>query len=1312
MYTCADCQPRLLDDLYGLLEPDESKQLLDHLTTCPDCRRARAEAERVQKLLAAAARSEFPDVRFTAPAADVTPAARVPARRSWTRVLGWAVAAGLLLAAGGPVGWQSAQVRIQEVHLDQAGRQLKEVQDQLVQRVAEHDSKVRPAGEELARAQQEANQAQARLAGKLDAVRQDLLAKQLNVVVSGPAALQAGASNEYHVQTLNGQNVPTPAKVVASVTDQKGQTVYKQETASSGDLALKLPADLPLTPGRELFLDVVAKRDDGPQSELHERLPLLSARYVTHLTTDKPMYQPGEAVRFRSLTLDRFSLRPPAEDLTLQFRVLDSQGAEVSQLDGLSRVTANGATVNGPDGQPVRGIGTGEYVIPATAAGGEYTLLVRDAQNRCPEERRKFLVNQYQAARLNKELEWTKKSYGPGETVVANCKVTRAEGGPVADQPVSASAVVDGQVVAAEPAGRTDAQGNVRVRLTLPPTMERGEASLSVQFTDGGSVETLAKPIPVVLKKLFIDFYPEGGYLVAGVPNRVYFQARTTLGKPADLRGRVIDASGRTVTDAATLTDDREPGINQGMGQCAFTPRAGQAYRLLIDNPIGIEGEYKLPDVQPDGVALNAGTGVSSEPEPLRVVVHSAGRKRALLVGAYCRGRLLDHQRIEAAADQPTEVTLNPSAGIGGVTRVTVFEETGAADRRQLVPVAERLVYRASPAKVQLAVEPDKKVYVPGDHVTLKVSAADERGKAVPAVAMLGVVNKSVVTMADEKTARAMPTHFLLTSEVRKPEDLEHADVLLGSHPKAATALDLLLGTQGWRRFAEQQPGPFQQKNGDDAERLLVITGHDRQRRDEAFALEQQKVIAEVQPEVEKAQARLAAAGAALAEVQADAAFQQQQGDLAAQAQAARAEFGQAQASVRQAEEARRRTVNRVLPAVCAGLLAVAVMSLLVGLWRGLRYYVTAAGALGLAGAAAVLIVVLDVRSPTSPTPTTGAAAEVAALGAERGGIGGGGGRPARRLNRMADQPGMPEAAAAPMGGPAPAGRAAGGAERFYFGGKAQPPVGGAPAGAMPGGMVQRAAQAPPVDLAKQDELKRLPALNKAPAARAMMPLNRAQKDAELRDKKEAEQAGRALGLDAAKPAAGPEPVFRKRGAGRGEPADRMKQLQERLVRGPRVRPPARDQHRRGARRLHRDGLLEARPGAARGRRPGGLRPRRRRDALPGARRRPHARRPARRPGHGDRGPQAAQPGAEAARRGHGRRPHRRAADHRQRRHHAAARPRHGRAVRPDPVARQPRREADSGPGRAHPADLPLPTDRQGRHGGVGLHRAWRAGRE
>ena len=38
---------------------------------------------------------------------------------------------------------------------------------------------------------------------------------------------------------------------------------------------------------------------------------------------------------------------------------------------------------------------------------------------------------------------------------------------------------------------------------------------VTVQFTDGANLETLVKPIPIVLKKLDVEFFPEGGDLVA-----------------------------------------------------------------------------------------------------------------------------------------------------------------------------------------------------------------------------------------------------------------------------------------------------------------------------------------------------------------------------------------------------------------------------------------------------------------------------------------------------------------------------------------------------------------------------------------------------------------------------------------------------------------------------------------------------------------------------------------------------------------------------------------------------------------------------
>src|SRR5262249_54083688 len=155
--------------------------------------------------------------------------------------------------------------------------------------------------------------------------------------------------------------------------------------------------------------------------------------------------------------------------------------------------------VLGPDKKPVRGIGTGEFPIPTDIAGGEYILEVKEGMNRFPPERRKFVINRYQKHRLNKEINLDKESFGPGSEVVANAKVEMAEGGfALAHVPVNAVVRIDGAAYKAngEKAQneaeamihlKTDEYGKAQIKFTLPKEIERGDASLSVSFSDGGA---------------------------------------------------------------------------------------------------------------------------------------------------------------------------------------------------------------------------------------------------------------------------------------------------------------------------------------------------------------------------------------------------------------------------------------------------------------------------------------------------------------------------------------------------------------------------------------------------------------------------------------------------------------------------------------------------------------------------------------------------------------------------------------------------------------------------------------------------------
>ena len=91
----------------------------------------------------------------------------------------------------------------------------------------------------------------------------------------------------------------------------------------------------------------------------------------------------------------------------------------------------------------------------------------------------------------------------------------------------------------------------------------------------------------------------------------------------------------------------------------------------------------------------------------------------------------------------------------------------------------------------------------------MSLAVTNEKNEPVAAVLGVSVVDQALFALAGDHTP-TMTTQFLLTSEIENPEDLENADFYLSedksSSVPAAVALDLLLGTQGWRRFSDNNP--------------------------------------------------------------------------------------------------------------------------------------------------------------------------------------------------------------------------------------------------------------------------------------------------------------------------------------------------------------------------------------------------------------------------------------------------------------------------------------------------------------------------
>lgn len=493
----------------------------------------------------------------------------------------------------------------------------------------------------------------------------------------------------------------------------------------------------------------------------------LAAKGTTtvYVMTDKPIYHPGETLWFKAWEIavrspDRpteqamtFSLVSPRGSLVLEQRVPTQSGAAASQFD-----------------------------LDAALPGGRYTLKIATDLGSVHE--RSVLISSYEPPRIKKTLRILRDAYGPGDEVKAHVELHRATGGPLRAARFTGIVTIDG-VETHRLDARTDGKGVGTLSFTLPDSMARGEATLTVIVEEGGLLESIQRRIPVVMGRVQVQMFPEGGQLVLGLPGRVYFQARDLTGVPTDISGAVVDDTGATLSRFRTG--------HRGMGVVALTPERHRRYSLRIDKPAGVNGVFDLPAAQLTGCVLRADDTpehAAAWPTPDVTVSVHCSEEKWVSVTAVLRERLVASSAARTSRTGARFSLDVPEAQ--GALRITVFD-----DKHR--PMAERLVYRGLGHHARLAFKGDKEEYTPGEEVTLTVRATDARGKPLQGEFGVAVVDDTVLSFADDRTAHLMARLYL---EGEMPgQKIVDPNFYFSGEPGAAQALDLVLGTQGWRRF-------------------------------------------------------------------------------------------------------------------------------------------------------------------------------------------------------------------------------------------------------------------------------------------------------------------------------------------------------------------------------------------------------------------------------------------------------------------------------------------------------------------------------
>ncbi|MCA9214959.1 MAG: hypothetical protein KDB27_17930 [Planctomycetales bacterium] len=524
-------------------------------------------------------------------------------------------------------------------------------------------------------------------------------------------------------------------------------------------------------------------------------------RYLTQLSTDKPIYRSGDAVFFRAIMLHCRTHQPLPTDSFGQLEIVGPKGNSIEQLAA-----------------PVKdGVAGFQWPVPDDASGGEYIAKFQPTTGDAPAER-KFEIRAYRPPRFRSQIQFFQKGYGPTDSVSALLSTKRAEGGIPVDAQVTITARVD-DIEIHRSTSKVDPNGNCLAQFNLPDAMERGEGTLAMIIEDGAVVETASKTIPILLQHVDLKLYPESGSLVGGLENRVYFEARTPSEKPADIAGTVVDEFGEQVAEFSTT--------HEGRGWFQFVPKESRSYFLEVKRPTGIDTQFPLPKVESDGVIIHSRANTYRSDQPISVDVISS-RPGKFVIALTQRGDEVESVTADLTANNPQHVEFKAD-GFDGVFAVTVWNDKNVA-------TAERLVFCEPKTSLQITAEPDLKQYVPGGKAKLVVTTTDSTGKPVSGFVGLTVTDDSVLEMIETRDhAPRLPAMVYLENDV-----LELADAAIYLDPNnedASRAVDLLLGTQGWRRFATLDVKAAVAQYGDDIARALAIRNPRRARQFGAMLL-------------------------------------------------------------------------------------------------------------------------------------------------------------------------------------------------------------------------------------------------------------------------------------------------------------------------------------------------------------------------------------------------------------------------------------------------------------------------------------------
>ncbi len=278
----------------------------------------------------------------------------------------------------------------------------------------------------------------------------------------------------------------------------------------------------------------------------------------------------------------------------------------------------------------------------------------------------------------------------------------------------------------------------------------------------------------------FLQFFPESGELVSGIPSRVAFKATDMHGLPYKVKGNIVGENGKTVADFSTMHD--------GMGFFLLVPGAGETYKAVWKDASGKTQNTELPKVATNGIVLQ----VQQDTGNIRYAITRSGPDQlpgtTVTIVAQMQQQMVYMARANLSEKKSISSSIPLSGLPAGIVQITVI----SSDNK---PIAERLIYV------------NKQDYYFITDLNLPLKGLDKRKRNVVQIDVPDTIktNLSVsITDADvnprQEGGEDIFSNVLLTSDIKGY--VHNPGYYFSSEADSvARHLDLVMMTNGWRRF-------------------------------------------------------------------------------------------------------------------------------------------------------------------------------------------------------------------------------------------------------------------------------------------------------------------------------------------------------------------------------------------------------------------------------------------------------------------------------------------------------------------------------